>query len=62
MRIKDVLDLAGAGWDTYQAGRQGCAGIARRQRKRLRVIVAHARAHSTYFADRYRTRQTIWQT
>ena len=54
MRIRDVLELARAGWDTYQAGRQGRAGIARRQQERLRAVVAYARAHSTYFADRYR--------
>lgn len=54
MRISDVLELVRAGWDTYQAGRQGHAGIARRQQERLRVIVAYVRAHSTYFADRYR--------
>lgn len=41
-------------WDTYQAGRQGHPGIARRQLERLRSLVSYARVHSTYFADRYR--------
>jgi phenylacetate-CoA ligase len=54
VRITDVLELVSAGWDTYQAGRQGHAGVARRQQERLRSIVAYARAYSTYFADRYR--------
>lgn len=54
MRIRDVLELVRAGWDTYQAGRQGHAGIARRQQERLGSLVAYARTHSSYFADRYR--------
>lgn len=51
----DALPLhLSVGWQTYRAGRQGRAGIARRQQQRLRDLVSYARTHSTYFADRYR--------
>ncbi|BBY95220.1 hypothetical protein MGALJ_48890 [Mycobacterium gallinarum] len=54
-RTIDALRLhLSAGWQTYWAGRQGRAGIARRQQKRLRDLVSYARTHSTYFAERYR--------
>ncbi len=42
------------GWQTYRAGRDGRAGIARRQQQRLRDLVSYARTHSTYLAERYR--------
>ena len=41
-------------WDAYRAGKQPEAGIARRQLKRLQDLVAYARAHSGYLANRYR--------
>jgi phenylacetate-CoA ligase len=53
-RIRAIPNLLSAGWDVYRAGRQGQAGIARRQEQRLRDIVAYARTHSEYFASRYR--------
>lgn len=34
--------------------RAGTPAIARRQQARLRTLVSYARAHSRYFADRYR--------
>src|ERR1043166_4110116 len=52
--ITTVREHISAGWDAYRAGREGKTGIARRQNERLRDIVAYARAHSAYFADRYR--------
>jgi phenylacetate-coenzyme A ligase PaaK-like adenylate-forming protein len=52
--ITAVLGHISTGWDVYRAGRDGQAGIARRQEQRLRGIVAYARAHSAYFADHYR--------
>jgi len=49
-----VLEYVSAGWDASRAGRQGQAGIVRRQQERLRGIVSYARLHSPYFADFYR--------
>ena len=43
-----------ASWDAYRTAREGEAGIARRQQERLRDIVAYARTHSPYYANRYR--------
>ncbi|MGZ5378430.1 MAG: phenylacetate--CoA ligase family protein [Mycobacterium sp.] len=42
-------------WDAVRAGREGEAGIARRQLERLRELVAFAREHSPYLAGRYRS-------
>jgi phenylacetate-coenzyme A ligase PaaK-like adenylate-forming protein len=54
-RTIDAIPLhLSAGWQTYRAGRQGRADIARRQQQRLRDLVAYARTHSTYFAEQYR--------
>lgn len=40
--------------DAWAATRGGPEAVARRQRDRLRALVAHARLHSPYFAERYR--------
>lgn len=40
--------------DARAAAKEGPAGIERRQRQRLRELVAYARAHSPYFRDLYR--------
>ena len=53
-RFDAVRNLLSASWDAYRVGKQGQAGIARRQQERLCDIVAYARAHSAYFAGRYR--------
>ena len=52
--VDAVRNLLSASWDAYRVGKQGQAGIARRQQERLCDIVAYARAHSAYFAGRYR--------
>jgi phenylacetate-CoA ligase len=41
-------------WDAWKTAREGTPGIARRQQERLRALVSYARAHSSYFAHRYR--------
>lgn len=41
-------------WDAWRAAHEGTAGIARRQQARLQALVSSARAHSRYFAERYR--------
>lgn len=43
-----------ASWDAWRTARHGTAGIARRQQARLQALVSYARAHSSYFAERYR--------
>jgi phenylacetate-coenzyme A ligase PaaK-like adenylate-forming protein len=48
------LTFLGASWDAWKATREGTQGIARRQQERLQAVVSFARAHSDYFADRYR--------
>ncbi|MET0758649.1 MAG: AMP-binding protein [Mycobacterium sp.] len=52
--VDAVRDFLSTGWDAYRAGRQGRAGVARRQQERLCNLVAYARGHSAYFACRYR--------
>jgi hypothetical protein len=44
----------GASWDAYRAGREGGEDIARRQRQRLRDLVAYARTCSPYYKQLYR--------
>jgi phenylacetate-coenzyme A ligase PaaK-like adenylate-forming protein len=43
-----------ASWDAWRTTREGTAGIVRRQQARLQALVSYARAHSSYFAERYR--------
>ncbi|GFG52951.1 hypothetical protein CQY20_30155 [Mycolicibacterium agri] len=51
MRLATYVSTA---WDIDRAGRQGQAGITRRQQQRLRELVSYVRDRSPYFADRYR--------
>ncbi|MFN8557183.1 MAG: phenylacetate--CoA ligase family protein [Dehalococcoidia bacterium] len=41
-------------WDIWRAGRGRPADVTARQQARLVALVAHARAHSRYYARRYR--------
>ena len=43
-----------ASWDARRTAREGTDGITRRQQERLQALVSYARAHSSYFAERYR--------
>lgn len=45
--------VAGLIWDVRRAVRGGLDGVERRQRARLREMVAHARTHSTYYRRLY---------
>ncbi|HEY7417280.1 MAG TPA: phenylacetate--CoA ligase family protein [Ktedonobacteraceae bacterium] len=51
--IPSSVSFLSASWEAWKAAREGEAGIAQRQRRRLRTLVRYARAHSAYFATRY---------
>jgi len=46
-----ILPLA---WDAWRAKRRGSGAIVARQQARLTALVAHARRHSHFYAERYR--------
>ncbi|AFM16271.1 coenzyme F390 synthetase [Mycolicibacterium chubuense NBB4] len=53
MRGRRLAHLAVV-WDMYGTRREGTGGVARRQNRRLRDVVAYARTHSSYYRDLYR--------
>ena len=52
--MKNELTPVGVAWDAWRTQHGGSSQIARRQRARLDELVDYARAHSAFYAQRYR--------
>lgn len=52
--VDGAMKAFGVAWDAWRTRRGGAEAVTVRQASRLQALVAHARAHSPYYAEHYR--------
>ncbi|MCX2930965.1 phenylacetate--CoA ligase family protein [Mycobacterium sp. CVI_P3] len=52
--VDGAMKAFGVAWDAWRTTRGGVPAVTTRQENRLQALVAHARAHSRFYAEHYR--------